>query len=227
MGLVTGLTGAADRPLATATHPGLPALPAHAVSGMEPDVLEAIRRPTINLALWERRPLTDLGADRIGKEMDGIARLDLAGGPEEIGILLRAAMIAANVPDRLATALAEDAGDLAERFAAVMRTGRVDVRLERLAGDGCKRFHADYMTARLITTYAGPGTEWLSTADASRVTGGKAPEDAVVRRMATGSVGVMKGRLWSEQAPIVHRSPPIAGTGATRLVLVVDVSEPA
>ena len=38
--------------------------------------------------------------------------------------------------------------------------------LEVVRTDSCRKFHADYVTARLITTYLGEGTQWLDEADA-------------------------------------------------------------
>ncbi|MEM6422079.1 MAG: DUF1826 domain-containing protein, partial [Pseudomonadota bacterium] len=40
----------------------------------------------------------------------------------------------------------------------------------------------------------------------------------------TGMPILLRGKLWPESpaSGIVHRSPPIEGTGATRLVLVLD-----
>jgi hypothetical protein len=40
----------------------------------------------------------------------------------------------------------------------------VGVRLNVLAKTLCPRFHADKVPCRLITTYAGKGTEWLDKA---------------------------------------------------------------
>jgi hypothetical protein len=50
-------------------------------------------------------------------------------------------------------------------------------------------------------------------------TGGNEPER--INTMAAGDVGLFKGRHWTE-APAIHRSPPIAETGETRLLLVLD-----
>jgi hypothetical protein len=33
---------------------------------------------------------------------------------------------------------------------------------------------------------------------------------------------MFKGHGWAPEAPIIHRSPPIAGTGQQRLVLVLN-----
>ena len=55
-----------------------------------------------------------------------------------------------------------------------MQLARFELRLEVVRTDSCRKFHADYVTARLITTYAGEGTDWLADADAARVAAGAA-----------------------------------------------------
>jgi hypothetical protein len=45
-----------------------------------------------------------------------------------------------------------------------------------------------------------------------------------VFQVATGAPFVLRGTLWPEKpaSGLLHRSPPIAATGETRLVLVLD-----
>lgn len=81
------------------------------------------------------------------------------------------------------------------------------------------RFHADYVRARTITTYVGQGTQWI---DAARKIGDTPPDDDGIRRIETGAVAVFEGRLWLANPAVLHRSPPIAGSGERRLVLVID-----
>lgn len=47
------------------------------------------------------------------------------------------------------------------------------------------------------------------------------------RSLAPGAVGLFKGRILAGEQAIVHRSPPIAGTGEERLLLVIDGPPPA
>jgi hypothetical protein len=89
------------------------------------------------------------------------------------------------------------------------------LRLEGITTDACRRIHADYTDLRLITTYAGPGTDYLPRF--------ATPNEGNLQRLATGDIGLFKGRLHAAgHEPCLHRSPPIAGTGAARLVLVID-----
>jgi Protein of unknown function (DUF1826) len=108
---------------------------------------------------------------------------------------------------------------LANRFAAVMDVGDVEIRLEHVTTNACKKFHGDYVTARLICTYVGPGTQWLEGEDAANCDCGD-PHN--IRQLSTGDVALFKGRLWSAEPPAIHRSPPIEGTGEERLVLAIN-----
>ena len=51
--------------------------------------------------------------------------------------------------------------------------------------------------------------------------------DETPRSLAPGAVGLFKGRILAGEQAIVHRSPPIAGTGEARLLLVIDSPPPA
>jgi hypothetical protein len=112
--------------------------------------------------------------------------------------------------------------DLASRFAALIGTHHVSVRVEGVTGNACTRMHADYTDVRLIQTLAGPGTEYLVGDDPS----------APTQQLPTGHIGLFKGRTYpgagpGRHAPCLHRSPPIAGSGVRRLVLVIDTAGPA
>lgn len=136
--------------------------------------------------------------------VDGCTRL--AGTPDELGGALRS----------LPAPLAADIDQLVRRFTALTRSKTVRLRLEAVAGDACRRFHADYTDLRLVTTYAGPGTDIRTTPD----------DDAPVTRIRTGAIALFKGKLFPGNPPVLlHRSPPIEGTGARRAVLVLDTPD--
>ncbi|MEP4338922.1 MAG: DUF1826 domain-containing protein, partial [Roseobacter sp.] len=105
---------------------------------------------------------------------------------------------------------------LVHRFAEVMETQCVEIRLEHVTTNACRKFHTDYVTARLITTYLGQGTQWLDS------DGRDSNDPGNIQQMQTGDVALFKGRLWSSHAPAIHRSPPIEGTGEERLMLVIN-----
>ena len=77
----------------------------------------------------------------------------------------------------------------------------------------------DAVTSRLICTYRGTGTQYGIASD------GEDPQR--VFTAPTCMPIVLRGTLWPEDPPsgLRHRSPPIAGTGETRLLLVLDPVE--
>ena len=117
----------------------------------------------------------------------------------------------------LPDALIADIAALANRFAELTRKSSLRVRLEGVTTNACKKVHADYTDIRLITTYAGPGTDYAPHGAEDH--GG----DCCLERVPTGAVALFKGRLFGAgHEPCLHRSPPIEGSGEARLVLVID-----
>ncbi|ABD55170.1 DUF1826 domain-containing protein [Jannaschia sp. CCS1] len=112
--------------------------------------------------------------------------------------------------------LQNDMSMLAEMFAQVMSARVLRLRLDAISTNACSRFHIDAVTARLVCTYRGSGTQYGISTD------GRAPRR--VFQVATGAPILLRGTLWPEDPPsgVLHRSPPIAGTGETRLVMVLD-----
>ena len=104
----------------------------------------------------------------------------------------------------LPASLRTDITALAERFMALMQVDAVRVRVEGIVTNDCKKIHTDFTDVRLITTYAGQGTEYAPHGDAN----------CCLERVPTGAVALLKGRSFATgHAPCFHRSPPIEGTG--------------
>ncbi|MEL6643442.1 MAG: DUF1826 domain-containing protein [Pseudomonadota bacterium] len=112
--------------------------------------------------------------------------------------------------------LEADIADLATRFAALMKAPYLRLRMDAVKTNACSKFHVDAMLARLICTYRGSGTQYGVSPDRT--------EPREVSQAPTGCPMIMRGSLWPVDGSSVflHRSPPIAGTGETRLVLVLD-----
>lgn len=116
--------------------------------------------------------------------------------------------------------LAGDVQGLADEMSALFKSPYLRLRLEAVANDACRKFHADNIKARLICTYAGPGTEIGLAGDA------EVPSD--IRRVETGQPILLKGLKWPETKTrqLKHRSPPIEGTGQKRFVVVLEPVTP-
>lgn len=118
---------------------------------------------------------------------------------------------------KLPDVLVADIQGLANRFAELTGKPSLRIRLQGITTNACKKVHADYTDVRLITTYAGPGTDFAPHGAEGH--GG----DCCLECVPTGAIALFKGRLFGEgHDPCLHRSPPIAGSGKVRLVLVID-----
>jgi hypothetical protein len=128
--------------------------------------------------------------------------------------------------------LTADIAVLVARLAQIANARRLRVTFGAVRTDQCRKFHADYMRYRLITTYVGPGTQWVPDHAINRdalahPAEGRCNEDIVrdataIRNAVAGEVLLMKGSLHPSQHGAVHRSPPIEGTGRIRVVLVAS-----
>jgi hypothetical protein len=122
-------------------------------------------------------------------------------------------------------ALARDLRQLLALHALLHPGAGRRLRIERLVDDGCRRFHADHVTSRLLCTYAGPGTECLpaSAIDPQRPADGSNDhvlEPDAVWRCEAGWVLLMRGTLGDGPAQF-HRSPPRDPAGP-RLLAAID-----
>lgn len=105
---------------------------------------------------------------------------------------------------------------LAQRFAHLMNAPYLRMRLQTVTTNSCRRFHLDAITGRLVCTYRGTGTQYGISVN------GEDPEQ--VFTTPTGTPILLRGSLWptKTETGLLHRSPPIEGTGEIRLVLVLD-----
>lgn len=179
----------------------------------DPGVLEAVARPDVHLAIWNR-PLPAALAWLPTLDWTKIDDLDFETSVDAAEAEITEGLAEAGYPagDRGDALLNEILGH-ARRFAAIQRLDTVSIRLEVIETDACRKFHADHVTARLLTTLVGSGTQWIH---------GAADPDTPIRQMRTGDVGIFKGRLGADPVGILHRSPPILATGETRLLLAIN-----
>ena len=115
-----------------------------------------------------------------------------------------------------------DAAQLVNTFSELTNSDLVDVRVDAIRHDACWRFHRDCVPLRLITTYLGPGTEFVDPADSERAFLEQKTFAGKIHRVPPFAVCLFKGSRNADGAGVVHRSPPVAGTGQQRLVLCLN-----
>jgi hypothetical protein len=196
---------------------GDPALTASVRVVKDPAELSAIHEPGTGVALWDRALPPSLQSWLNSLPVEQVPSTRTVLRPRAVPEAVDVAFKAAGTPEGAERdRLADDIAGLAEMFAGLMAVPYVRVRLENLRGDACTKFHQDRVIARLICTYRGPGTQYgLAHADGDPTT---------IHDVPAGVPAIFRGALSpaADQPPVVHRSPAIAGTGRTRLVLVID-----
>ncbi len=200
---------------------------ARCLVGLDPTILGRIAEPGVDLTIWNR-PLPPALSGPLARST--LRTSTLPALRTTVPTVAPEATLAAALRDlkdrRLADALADDVGQLVRLVAPLIGRETLSVRLEAVTGDACRRFHADRIPLRLIVTYRGPGTEWVDEAVLPPGGDPRHPPMEAVRRVPAGAVALFKGSLGSDR-PLLHRSPPIAGTGAVRLLLCIDEGLPA
>lgn len=194
------------------------------VLGSDPQVLAEVLMDDVNLAVWQRTLYPEISAfaDRLaGRPLDLTQSLDVREERVVLGELLERA------PFDGCALFRADLEWLLEAFACLTGARRIGLRLRSLDRAMCPRFHVDHVPLRLVTTYAGPASQWLVEGAMARTRLGEStaePADsALIRQMAAGDVGVFKGEKWAGNPGrgIVHRSPQPA-SGERRLLLTLD-----
>ena len=187
-----------------------------------PEDLGVIHKPGLAAALWQRRPDPEFEAWIDGLPPDQLPEARLILRPHDVQTAVTTLCDKAGTPrgpERVR--LIEDIAAQTTIFAGLMDAAFLRLRLDVIAHDACRKFHIDAITARLICTYRGTGTQYgISTEGA---------EPRRVFTVPTGAPIVLRGTLWPTRpaSGLLHRSPPIEGTGETRLVLVLDPVEAA
>ena len=199
------------------------------VLGRQVEVLGEVLRDEVNLALWQRSlaaPVSAFAEHLLarGEPLAQSMMIELASGeaPVELAGLVEHCAAIPGQADFLA-----DVSWLVSAFAYLLDARRIGLRLRLLDKAMCPRFHVDHVPLRLITSYAGVGSQWLREGVmARRQLGDPAaePQDiGLIERSAAGHVLLAKGEKWlgNEGAGLIHRSPSLP-PGERRLLLTLD-----
>jgi hypothetical protein len=182
-----------------------------------PEGLSALHRPGCAAVIWRRQPVAAFQSwiDALDPRLLPQARLILR--PQAVRDAASQVCEASGTPAGPEQEhLVDDIAALADIFAGLMRARWLRLRLDVVTTNACRRFHIDAVTARLVCTWRGTGTQYGISTDGA--------EPRRVFTVPTGSPILLRGTLWPEgpRAGLLHRSPPIEGTGETRALLVLD-----
>lgn len=202
------------------------------IVGTEPAVLADIYQEDSNIVVWQRSLAENQtqAAEGILNSQPTLEKL-LVLSPQDALAEVEKALGSSQA----AKVLAEDIAQLVDMFCCLFDLKRAALRLTALDRAMCPRFHVDRVPCRLVTTYQGVATEWLShnIADRSKLgTGNMGQPDELsglyksqsdVNQLSAGDVALLKGELWhnNEGAGLIHRSPQLTENRA-RLLLTID-----
>ena len=199
----------------------------HQVLGPTPQALASILEDEINLTVWQRQlplhvadfaklllSLNEPYAEALSLELhDEDSEPDLSG-------------LASGFRDLEGyEGFIADLKWLVGAFACLLGARRIGLRLRVLDNAMCPRFHVDHVPVRLITTYAGIGSQWLREGVMDRRNLGQ--EDAEpterIEQIHCGEVALLKGTKWhgNEGHGLIHRSPALQAN-ERRLILTLD-----
>lgn len=199
---------------------------AHFSESCDSTVLTKILNDEVNLAVWRRAPSSKVSAftktalrlcqsfaDSRVIEVADDAQVDLSG-------------LATTFRDYEGYAhFLDDVAWLVQAYGCLLGGKKIGLRLRILEKAMCPRYHVDWVSVRLITTYGGAGSEWLEEGAMNRAFLGEpeAEPKGEPNCMSAGDVALFKGERWdgNQGRGIIHRSPQ-AGAGERRLILTLD-----
>ncbi|MDH0304137.1 MULTISPECIES: DUF1826 domain-containing protein [unclassified Pseudomonas] len=195
------------------------------VFGASPQVMTDILQDGVNLAVWQRRlpaQVEDFAnlVLSLGQALtdERVIEVDERQPPSLPGLLRETADLHGY------EGFVADVHWLVAAYTCLLGARRIGVRLRVLEGAMCPRMHVDHVPVRLLSTYAGAGSEWLEEGaiDRSRLQQ-EQPSVDNIRRLAAGDVALLKGEKWlgNEGTGLVHRSPSTP-VGERRLLLSLD-----
>jgi hypothetical protein len=199
-----------------------------------PDALRStfdrLKQGPMSLAVWSRAISPALASDLGSWVSEREPRFDQTRTPRRIDLKAATHGLDGYARDWLI----DDLAVLLEQFASVTDARRVRFSFGAVTTDQCRKFHADFVRYRLVSTYVGPGTEWAPDEAVDRDALAHPPDcpcdanarivrdPSALRQARAGEVLLMRGALHPSGVGAVHRSPPMEHTGRSRLLLVIS-----
>ncbi len=190
-----------------------------AVIGKSPDILRQWSDADTELVLWHRHfdPSVQAKLNSLDAEEFPQMRVTVVPRTADVAIENELRDWASRHKD-LFESLGPDIESLVARFSNVTGSHEIKLRLEAISDDACPLFHFDHVRARLVTTYIGPGTEWIPGVHASDALAKQDDYQGPIYQMPRFAVGLFPGSQ-SSYGGLLHRSPRVAATGQHRLLL--------
>ncbi len=184
--------------------------------------LAAVKQPDITLALWRWSPTEQLTQFVNSLDVQDIPHervlVQVTNAKQILFNMLRA-QAAGNYKG--VDAFISDIVMQCETFSKISGSPIVDIRIDHVRGNACRKFHRDNVPLRMICTYRGPGTEIVPDVHADEAIKTQADYRGPKFDLPQYAVALFKG-AWQSTTGTVHRSPPIEGQNISRLVVCLN-----
>ncbi|SET23786.1 Protein of unknown function [Nitrosomonas marina] len=195
------------------------------ITGHAPEILTRIYDTHIKLCIYRRTMNTDV-KDYANFLKNTFHTLQLT---QIVSLHNLNDLLCASLPQhQYRQSFINDMHTVMEMFACLFELNQIGFRLCVLNKTMCPRFHTDKVPCRLITSYAGKGTEWLDcnaySTNFIEILNEKPGYSDSVQRLNSGDIALFKGDKWegNENSGAIHRSPDI-DADETRLLLSLDI----
>ena len=194
----------------------------NAAIGNQKEILNSIQDNAKNVAIFERS-ITHLD-DQIKKLVNFTISFRESGDIQTLENSLESYFIAHLTEYQT---LYEDIVDLLSTFHAIAKASSYVLTFITVDNDMCRKWHTDINNIRMLCTYHGLGTQWIPDEFIKSQNAEKEFqfENYQIQQVRTGDVILMKGALYGESNPLMHRSPKLNEEHNKRLLLRIDTND--
>jgi hypothetical protein len=195
--------------------------------GTTPMTLDKINKKEVNIAIYDR----DISS--LTKEVKKLLCMNIElrfnGSIETI-----LNSISTTIDHEIFGSIIKDIHQLLKLFGETSDSNSFRLLLASVNSNMCQKFHTDINDLRMLCTYYGPGTLWLTDDNINRQALNSfgdeeciALDESKIQQAGTGSAIILKGAIYLSEGTkaVVHRSPTIEESVETRLLLRIDTNE--
>lgn len=194
--------------------------------GSTPKTLKEIKKSKFNIVLYERD--TTALTNEINQLLEEKVHLNLGGEIDAILDIIRKELSLNKYE-----LIHQDIENLLLHFSEITGAKKFKLLLKTITSNMCLKFHTDINDLRLLCTYSGPGTLWLTNDNINQMALKENSrheyivlQNNQIKQAKTGAVVILKGALFPQKnnSAVLHRSPPIEKQKEKRLLLRIDTN---
>lgn len=187
-------------------------------------ILRKIHQKETNIVIYERN--TDALFKEINHLLDANIEFRSSGDPDS----LRKALDT-DKSLKLCTLIKDDILRFLQQFKDISGSKSFRLLFAVISTNMCTKLHSDINDLRMLCTYAGSGTIWVPDAAIDEKANHPKSnskeiiiDESLLRQAKPGDVVILKGALYPDADPILHRSPSIEESNQKRLLLRIDTN---